>query len=182
MPEAEATRTDDSLERHTGADSKLKWKITDAGVDGGDKYYEVPVTNFQWTRDYSTEQIQHNGSMKPTLGTTEIRFSGSFEYTGQNPELLQHLMHSSNLGKYDTGGSDNIGSIEDNRPIRGTLTHKEYNHDKPDEVEATITFRRVLITSHDRDVGSGDTSSSSFDWEAEDMRYTIGSSTDEDDN
>lgn len=149
MPES--TRDDRSLERHTGANALLKF-------DDGGGYKEIPVTDVSWTRDYSVEEVQHSGSMKPTLATTEIRFNGSFEYQGQNPEVLQAI-----------NVSEEGGPIEHNRPVRGTLTIKEFNHDDNDQEEVTITFKRVISTGVDRESPSDDVSSVSVDWEAEDM-------------
>ena len=147
---------DTSQERHTGADSLLKINIDDT-------YYEVPVTNVDWNRDYTIEEVQHNGSLNPTLTVSEIRYSGSFEYEGQNPGLIKKLMHD----------EDN-GNIDRNRPRRFDLTIKEYNHDDGDEVEATITFTEVLVESNDRTVSSAEVSSTTFSWQAENMKYVDG--------
>jgi len=151
-----------ALERHTGADARLKINPDDpAAGDIGE--FEVTVTNVTWTRDYTFEEIQHNGSLEATLSTSEIRYNGSFEYEGQNPDVIDTLMHS------ETGQI-----IDRNRPVRFTLTVKEYDHDDGETVNATITFERVLITSNDRDLTPGDVSSTTFDWEAETMTYTPG--------
>lgn len=152
MPEE--TRTNRSLERHTGADSLLKF-------DTGEGFQRFPVTSVDWSRDYSMEEIQHDGSMKPTLATTEIRYSGSFEYTGQNPEALLAVSQSAE-----------DGPVEQDRPVRGTLTLKEYNHDSNDDTVQTITFQRVLVSSTSRDLPSDGTSSTTFDFNAEDMTIT----------
>lgn len=164
------TRTSDtpegrSLERHTGADAILKFEVYDSQSPHDGTVYRVPITNFTWTRDYTTEEIQHSGSLNPTLSTSEIRYNGSFEYEGQNPEVMDVLMHSPEQG----------GTIERNRPVRVNIFMEEYSHDDGDEVVSTIRFDRVLITSNDRDVTVGDVSSVTFDWEAEDMKYTRGS-------
>lgn len=160
------TRDDRSLERHTGADAILKFTIEDGEEE---TQYEVPVTNFSWTRDYTTEEVQHNGSLNPTLTTSEIRYNGSFEYEGQNPSVLTKLLQSQATG----------GSVNRNRPQRATITMKEYNHDDGDKVEMTVQFKRCLVTSNDRDITSGDVSNTSFDWEAEDMSITEGQMSDE---
>ena len=149
MPED--TRTNRSHERHTGADALIKF-------DDGEGYKEFPVTNVDWTRDYDMADIQHNGSLKPTLSTTGIRYDGSFEYEGQNTSALETFSIT-----------DEGGIIEQDRPVRGTLTIKEYNHDDNDEEVRTITFERVLITNTNRDLPADDVSSTSFDWEAENM-------------
>jgi len=150
------TRDDKSLERHTGASSLLKF-------DSGDGYVEIPITNVSWTRDHNTNDLQHNGSMKPTITTTGVRYNGSFEYDGQNPELLDQFLQ--------TDGSGN-GSIHDGRPTRGTLTINEYNHDDTDAQEQTVTFKNVVPTSFNRDLPSDGSSSTSVDFEAEDMLIT----------
>lgn len=162
-----------SLERHTGADALLKLTPDDDALDD-DSSYEIPVTNVSWTRDYTFEEIQHNGSLSPTLSTSEIRYNGSFEYEGQNPEMIEKFMHSP-LGDADTTSST---TIDRNRPVRATLTIKEFNHSDGETVEATVTFERVLITSNDRDLTVGDASTTSFDWEAEDMTYIAGPTSD----
>lgn len=153
---ADPTRNDKSLERHTGASSLLKF-------DSGDGYVEIPVTNVSWTRDHNTNDLQHNGSMKPTITTTGIRFSGSFEYDGQNPDLLDAFLQ--------TNGQSN-GGLHDGRPNRGTLTINEYNHDDTDSVEQTVTLKNVMPTSFNRDLPSDGSSSTSVDFDAEDMILT----------
>ena len=150
MPED--TRTNRSHERHTGADAIIKFD------PGEDTYKKFPVTNVDWTRDYDMADIQHNGSLKPTLSTTGIRYDGSFEYEGQNTSAL------STFSVTEEGGS-----IEHDRPVRGTLTIREYNHDDNGETVRKITFERVLITNTNRDLPADDVSSTSFDWEAENM-------------
>lgn len=153
---ADPTRNDKSLERHTGASALLKY-------DSGDGYVEVPVTNVSWTRDHNTNDTQHNGSMKPTITTTGIRYNGSFEYDGQNPALLDAFLQ--------TNGASN-GALHDGRPTRGTLTVNEYNHDDTDSIEMTVTFKNIMPTSFNRDLPSDGSSSTSVDFEAEDMLIT----------
>lgn len=146
-----STRDDRSLERHTGAQSLLKFNT-------GDGYVEIPITSVDWNRAASTEEIQHNGSMNPTLSTSELRYDGSFEYEGQNPSLLTEISTQAEGG-----------AIQKNRPKRGTLTLKEYNHDDNDVTVTTVTFKRVLITDIDRSLSSDGVSSTSCDFQAEDM-------------
>ena len=153
------TREDRTLERHTGADGIIKFN-PDEGDDAG-TYLEIPVTNIDWNRDYTTEDVQHNGTQSPTLTTTEIRYNGSFDYEGQNPNLMDAITLR-----------DESLNHRRNRPIRGTLTLKEYEHDDQDETVMTITFKRVLITSINRDYPADGVTSASIDWEAEDMIVT----------
>lgn len=150
---ADSTRTNDSLERHTGASSLLKF-------NDGTGYVEIPVTNVSWTRDHNTNDLQHNGTMKPTITTTGVRYSGSFEYDGQNPDLIDAFLQTNDEGN---------GSIHDGRPTRGTLTINEYNHDQNGTVVQTVTLKNVMPTSFNRDLPSDGSSSTSVDFEAEDM-------------
>lgn len=139
--------------RHTGAQSKLK-----ISPQGEDEYYEVPITNVDWDRDVEVADIQHNTSLNPVLATTGLRYTGSFEYEGQNLEVMDLLMQR---------GED--GDLQPNRPIRVTITVKEYNHDDPDEVVRTIRFHRCIVENNSRDLPSDDVSSTTFDFQAEDM-------------
>jgi len=152
MPEN--TRSNRSLTRHTGADALLKF-------EAGDGYKEIPVSNTSWTKEYSTNDPQHSGSLKPTMTTTGIRYSGSFEYDGQNPNALDAI----SVRQED-------GVVEQDRPARGTLTIQEYNHDNNDDKVLTVTFVRVLVTNVNRDLPADGSSSTSVDWSAEDMIQT----------
>ena len=152
MPEE--TRTNRSLERHTGSDGLLKF-------DTGDGFKRFPISNVSWTRDIGTNEVQHDGSLKPTLTTTDIRYSGSFEYSGQNPDALLSVNQT-----------EEGGSIEQDRPVRGTLTIKEYNHDANGQTVQTVSFKRVLVTSTNRELPADGSSSTSFDFNAEDMIIT----------
>lgn len=146
-----------SLERHTGADALLKF---DAEMGEETGYVEIPVTDVSWTRDHTTEDVQHNGSQTATLTTTGIRFNGSFEYEGQNPGLLDAFLNTNDqrASTTDDGG----------RPTRGTLTIQEDNNDTGDEVR-TISFIRIQATSFDRSYPADGVTNTSVDFEAEDM-------------
>lgn len=156
MPTPTRTSSDRTYERHTGADGLLKFE-PDEGENAG-TYLEIPVTSVDWAREYSTEDVQHNGTQSPTLTTTGIRYNGSFEYEGQNPDLMDALTLR-----------DESLDHRRNRPIRGTLTLKEYEHDDGDTTVVTITFKRVLITNISRDYPADGVTSATIDWEAEDM-------------
>lgn len=142
---------DRSLERHTGHDAKLKW-------DAGDGFTEIPVTNVSWDREHTNNDVQHNGSLSPTMTTTGIRYSGSFEYSGQNPDILTNLIVSEGEARAGSG-------------VRGILSIREYNHDT-EEKEVTYTFRRVKINNMSRDLPSDGSSSTTVDWDAEEMDIT----------
>lgn len=139
---------DRSLERHTGHDAKLKW-------DAGDGFTEVPVTNVSWDREHTNNDVQHNGSLTPTMTTTGIRYSGSFEYNGQNPDILTDLIVGEGEARAGSG-------------VRGTLTIREFNHDSG-EKNVVYTFLRVKINNISRDLPSDDSSSTTVDWDAEGM-------------
>ena len=159
MPTPTRGSDDRTYERHTGADGIIKFN-PDEGENAG-TYLEIPITSVDWNRTYTTEDVQHNGTQSPTLTTTEIRYDGSFEYEGQNPDLMDAI----------TLRDEDLDHRR-NRPIRGTLTIKEYEHDDGDETVATITFKRVLITDINRDYPADGVTSASIDWEAEDMIVT----------
>lgn len=142
---------DRDYERHTGRDAKLKWQNADGEIK------EFPVTSTDWSRDHTHEEIQHNGSLNPTLTTTELRYSGSFEYDGQNPGVLSELLYSN-----DT---------QDGRSVAGTLTVREYNHDTDQKV-VIYTFYRVKANSISRDNPADGVSSTTVDWDAENMTTT----------
>ena len=158
-------------ERHTGADGLLKFDlnedyVTNSDLDGDySGFVEIPVTSVDWNRSFDTNDVQHNGSLSPTITTTGVRFDGSFEYTGQNPNLIQALAFR-----------DGTAANRKQRPIRGTLTIIEHAHDtsenSPDQ-EQKITFKRCLITDVNRDYPSDDSTTASVDWEAEDMDHEI---------
>lgn len=178
-----------SLERHQGADAVLKVSFEDQQLlnahiaenhpfvgEGGT--YEIPITNVDWTKDFSHEEIQHNGGLEATLTTTEIRYSGSFEYEGQNPQVLNGL----SVVAAKDGANVIPNHIPDNRPVRFKMAVTEYNHDnlrstQSGQLEAsgqsvkeqTVIFKRVLISSNDRSISAGDSSTTSFDWSAESM-------------
>jgi len=161
-----------SLERHTGSDALVKFKIDDPASGDETKIYEIPVTSVDWTRDYSFDEVQHNGSLEPTLATTEIRYNGSFEWQGQNPFAMDKLLQGPST-------ADNARHIDANRPIRFKLTVEEYNHerlndDDEEKTEHTVVFKRCMITSADRDLSTGEVSSMTIDWEAETADWYLG--------
>lgn len=154
------------LERHTGADGIVKFDLEESDLDTGTlgldgtitgSKLEIPVGNVDWNRSFETNDIQHNGDQTATITTTGVRFDGSFEYTGQNPNLMEMLTarNSANNGRK-------------HRPIRGTLTIKETDAANNDKVQ-TITFKRCLLTDTTRDYPSDGSTSVTVDWEAEDM-------------
>lgn len=155
---AKETRPQHSeAERHTGNDSVVKFEVN------GTKY-ELPVTSVDWSRDENTNDIQHNDSLNPVIATTGLRYSGSFEYTGRNWDAMNKLIHGV-ANKNDDGDVVN----QRNESVRGTLTVQETTTEDGQTYTYTYTFKRVKVTSNSRSVPSDDSSSSSYDWSAEDM-------------
>jgi len=148
------TTTLDVNEHFTGQDATLTFK-TDAGSADAAKKYEIPISNVSWSRDVGTSNVNNNNGLKATKVLTDIDFSGSFEYSGQNFEALNAFMYATEQGEH-----------ESSEPARGTMTIKEQGEDSE---KYLYTFKRVIVTSEGRDVPSDGASSSSFDWEAEDM-------------
>lgn len=179
------TSTGRSRERHTGSDALIKFRTQDPtlGAEENDEVYEIPVTNVQWTIDYTMEEAQHNGTLEATLSTSEIRYNGSFEWDGQNPEAMSTLL----LG---AGNASDLNHVDQMRPTRFNMTVQEYNRQftKSNEnyegnvrgtgdgevIEQTVVFRRCLPTSIDRDLSSGELSSATIDWEAEAASHHTG--------
>lgn len=174
MANTKDTRNRDSdkdLFRHTGSDAIIKFQATDAlaeSADGDvdDQIYEIPVTNVNWTSDYTHEEIQHNGSLSPTLAPSEIRYSGSFEWEGHNPKAMQ-LLTSPEAG-------NDVWHVDRMRPTRFKLTVREFNHggiveDSDDLTEQKATFLGCLAETVDRDLSAGEVSSTTIDFGAEKM-------------
>lgn len=117
--------------------------------------HEISVSNVSWDREVNTDEIQLNDSLKPTITTTGLRFSGSFEYEGTNNKLQTAIF------------SDGTATAERGEPNRfGTLVYKE---NYADGTSRKFTFRRVMITSMSRDAPSDGIVSASFDFVAEDL-------------
>jgi hypothetical protein len=142
----------------TGQDSKLKFKF-----DG--KFIEIPVTNVSWSRDTQTSTVRHNDSLNPTRTITGVDYSGSFEYTGRNYDAMNKLVH----GK-DVVDGDRV-TAQANEPVRATLMVKEFDVEGDGNIsEYSYKFRRCIITSTSRDLPASDNATTSFDWEAEDLK------------
>jgi hypothetical protein len=144
-------------ERHTGQDAKLKFK-TSAGSSNTAKTYEIAVSNVDWSRSTGTTDVQHNDGLTAVKALTDIRFSGSFEYSGQNFDAINAFAH----------GNTNEGKVEVGKPARGTLTVKE---EDPEDASTTYiyTFKNTVVTDTSRSNPSDDSSTTSMDWEAEGM-------------
>jgi len=147
----------DFEERQTGDKALLKF-------NPGGQTFELQFSNVSWSRDIGTTEVQHNDSLKPVIATTDIRFSGSFEYQGSNFDAMNQLLYGRDV--------ESNGRIvrESSEPVRGTLTVKETVEDGATIVdEYTYIFKGVVVTSNSRDIPSDDVTSTSYDWVAEDM-------------
>jgi|APHM01.1.fsa_nt_gi hypothetical protein len=145
----------------TGQDAVVKLN-TDASNSP-----EIVVSNVSWTRDVNTNDVQLNDSMNPTHVTTGLRYSGSFEYDGRDFDLNSELLLS-----------DATEQLEANHPVQGnTLTVTERPQPKSDDSSEKYiyTFKNVKITSQSRDMPSDGSSSTSWDWIAEDLSVTSSS-------
>lgn len=147
-------------ERHTGQDAKLKFK-TSAGSEKKTKTYEITVSNVDWSRSTGTTDVQHNDGLTAVKALTDIRFSGSFEYSGQNFDAINAFVHGNSTGKKD-------GKTEIGEPARGTLTVKETDPENT-STSYIYTFKNCVVTDTSRSNPSDDSSTTSMDWEAERM-------------
>jgi len=129
-------------ERHTGNDAIISIP------DGND----IPVSNVSWDQDVNTTEVQQ-GSLKPSIAITGLRYSGSFEYDGKNENLRGKLWR------------------DDGEPERVTMTVKE-EPSRTGTGGRTFTFTNVMVTGMSRDLPSDDVSSTSWDFVAEDLNVT----------
>lgn len=136
-------------ERHTGQKARLLFEANGTS-------YELIISNVSWSRDTGTTDIQHNDNLKAVKALTDIRFSGSFEYSGQNFDAINTFV-------YPTASGD----AESNQPVRGNLIVRE--QDPATDEEYVYTFKQCVVTSQSRDLPSDDASSTTYDWEAEDL-------------
>lgn len=137
-------------ERVTGQEATLKW---------GDS--EIPITNVSWSRDVDTSEVQHNDTLNPKILVTGLSYSGSFEYTGRQWDVMNDLVYQEESGVHSRG-----------EPQRGTLTVKETKEDNGDIINFLYTFKGVIVTSQSRDLPADDSASSSWDFSAEDMHVS----------
>lgn len=138
-------------ERTTGQDAIIKF---------GNR--EITVSNVSWSRDVNTTDVQHNDSLEPKILTTGLRYSGSFEYDGRDYDLMNELVTKEETAVYDK-----------NEPVRGTLSVTEVQTNEDGSTERYIyTFRNVIVTGQSRDAPADDTTSTSWDFEAESINVS----------
>lgn len=138
-------------DRMTGQQAVLKF---DNGAGG---LQEIPINNVSWSRDVSTTEVQDNQGLTPVIATTGLRFSGSFEYSGQNESAVDEL--------FNHGSAK--GAVEANEPTRGTLVVREENREGDSQVR--YKFKDAMVTGQSRDYPADDIASTSFDFVAEDL-------------
>lgn len=134
---------------HTGQQAVLKFPPD----------LEVPVSNVDWDRDVNTTENQLNDSMKAAIAVTGLRYSGTFEYDGKNDSVRAAMWN-------DDG---------DNSPVRqATMTVKEEPSPEAgaDVVTRKYKFDTVVITGESRSIPGDDTSSTTYNWMAEDVTVT----------
>lgn len=135
---------------HTGQQAVLKFPPD----------LEIPISNVDWDRDVNTSETQLNDELKATIAITGLRYSGTFEYDGKNDDVRAAMWN-------DEGG--------DNSPVvHSTMTVKEEPSPKAgsDVNTRTYKFDTVIITGESRSVPGDDTSSTTYNWMAEDVTVT----------
>lgn len=139
------TGIDDSKE--VGANCKLE-------IPSGT---EVPVTNFSFSEEADTSEVQYTTGFNKDIAVTGVTFSGSFEISGNGANIREL-------------GWENASSSGTNTPKNiATLVIKDQN--------TTYTFQDVLLSSHSKDVPSDDRTTQSFDFMAQNLYSTADAGT-----
>lgn len=136
----------------------------EAIIKAGDQ--EIAVTNVSFSIDPQSTDVQTDQGMKPTLVTTGLRYSGSFEYDGGQDQIRNLLFYVATESDYHEAGE----------PKRVTMTVKE---EAPEEAAGggfprTWTLEEVMTTGMSRDVPADDVASTSWDFECEDAYVSSG--------
>lgn len=135
---------------HTGQQAVLKFPPD----------VEIPVSNVDWDRDVNTTENQLNDDLKAAIAITGLRYSGTFDYDGKNDDVRSAMWN-------DDGG--------DNSPVvHSTMTVRETPSAQADSdvVTRTYKFDTVVITGESRSIPGDDTSSTTYNWAAEDLTVT----------
>jgi len=107
---------------------------------------DIPVTNVSYDIEANTEEIQFNDSMTPTIATTGMTYSGSFEHAGSNSDALNPARDSRGFPR-----------VEENT----TIIIREW--------ERTVKFTGVIIQNRSKDMPSDGRTSETYDFVAEDV-------------
>lgn len=147
--------------RVTGQDAIIK--VPNADSD------EIAVTNVSFDIEVNTSDVQTNQGLKPDIVTTGLRYSGSFEYDGEQDKIRGKLFYTA---------SEAGDGIEAGEPKRVTMTVKEQPSDgesgSSGNLPRTWTLENVVITGMSRDIPGDDVASTSWDFEAEDAYVSSG--------
>jgi len=132
---------------------------------------EIAVTNVTFDIEVNTTDVQTDQSMRASIATTGLRYSGSFEYDGAQDKIRAKLF-------YANGDSEvSNGYKKAGEPKRVTMTVKE---EKPSSgggggnLPRTWTLDNVIVTGMSRDIPADDVASTSWDFEAEDAYVSSG--------
>jgi hypothetical protein len=140
---------------------------------GGSGDNEIAVTNVSFDIEVNTSDVQTNQGHKPDIATTGLRYSGSFEYDGEQDKIRAKLFYSASDSN---AGADS--AFEPGEPKRVTMTVKEEAPDGSSggsgNLSRTWTLDNVLVTGMSRDIPSDDVASTSWDFEAEDAYVSGG--------
>lgn len=125
----------------------------DALVKVGDR--EIPIQNVSFDVDLETTEVQHNNGLNAKVSVTGRRFSGSFEYQGQN-DTLQEVLYEPD------GANEGFGEYGPKK-----FTINVYTDDK------TYVLINCTITSRSQDIPSDDVMTVSYDFVAEEAQTAV---------
>lgn len=134
---------------------------------------EIAISNVSFDISVETTDVQTDQGMKPDIARTGLRYSGSFEYDGEQDKIRAKLFYSASDG---LAGPD--GPFEPGEPKRVTMTVKEEAPDgaggQSGNLSRTWTLENVIVTGMSRDIPADDVASTSWDFEAEDAYVSSG--------
>lgn len=135
---------------------------------------EIAVTNVSFDIEVNTTDVQTDQGMKPDIATTGLRYSGSFEYDGEQDKIRAKLFYSASDPAVP-------GTYEAGEPKRVTMTVKEESPNANNvsgegsgNLSRTWTLENVVVTGMSRDIPADDVASTSWDFEAEDAYVSAG--------
>lgn len=139
---------------------------------------EIAVTNVSFDIEVNTTDVQTNQGLKPDVATTGLRYSGSFEYDGEQDTIRNNLFWSASEQLVGTGP---LTPKEPGEPKRVTMTVQEIDPNAGNvsgqgsgNLPRTWTLEGVVVTGMSRDVPADDVASTSWDFEAEDAYVSSG--------
>jgi hypothetical protein len=152
----------------------------DAIIKVGDQ--EFAVTNVSFDIEPDSTDVQTNQSMKPDIAITGLRYSGSFEYDGEQDTVRNLLFYSAGDPPVGEDGNKQAGE-----PKRFNMTVKEKAPSVTDDgtttsesgnLSRTWTIKNAVCLGLSRDVPADDVTSSSWDFDAEDIYISSGGASD----